>query len=323
LGPNLISKPNWPQLARLVLERSHPSGPLLALHLPPSEAVDFWTGHVQETLNKSSRPRDMTALDLLKGFIEAAEDNTLSGLLTHSVVALLKKSLQDKELRPKAGDAMEALVNKVKTAPDSTRAKVLEALTAEDFSFDQVTKCGLVRAVAGALQAEGLGLVVQMCTKVVSDDQKKNKDKTGALQMIATLATSTAATPEVRQEGTVFLLEQAFFSGSATGVLNQAAKSSFNRCLKNAPVVVLKGVVDHVDKQIQNSKKPLKMDKVAISAWKKMAAQVARLGKSEGKVEGVLAQLVIHLGLQLLTEPTSAIEALDVSLLLMLLYLYF
>lgn len=289
-------------------------GALLAGHLSPSEAVEFWTEHVQEHLSKCSKARTIAALDLLKSLLEAADDDTLSSLVSTSVVNLLKKSLQDNDLRSETGEVMEALITKIKASPDSARAKVLETLTAEDFSFDQVTKCSLVKAVASSLQAEGLKTSVDMCKKIILDDQKKNKDKCGALQMIATLAVGTAAPADVREEATVFLLEHAFFCGTATSVLTQAAKKNFTRCLKNAPMPVLRALISNVDSQIKNNKKPVKMDKVVLTAWKKMSTQVAKIEKSEGKVEAVLVQLMVHLGLQLLVEPTSAIEALDVSL---------
>ena len=309
-----MAKTNWAHVSRLVLEGAHPLSTLLASHLSPSEAAEFWTEHVQENLSKCSKARNIAALNLLKSFFEASDDDSLPILVSTAVVNLLKKSSQDSDLRSEAGDVMEALATKIKASPDSVRAKVLETLTAEDFSFDQVTKCGLVKAVASSLQAEGLKTSVEMCKKIISDDQKKNKDKCGALQMIATLAVGTATPAEVREDASVFLLEHAFFYGNATSVLSQAAKKNFTRCLKNAPMPVLRALISNVDSQLKKTKKPVKMDKVASAAWKKMSTQVTKMEKSEGKVEGVLVQLMVHLGLQLLVEPASAIEALDVSL---------
>lgn len=309
-----MAKSNWSHVSRLVLEGAHPIGALLAEHLSSSEAVDFWAEHVQEQLSKCSKARNIAGLALLKSFLEAADDDTLPNLVSTSVVNLLKKNSQDNDLRSETGDVMEALATKVKAAPDTVRAKVLETLTAEDFSFDQVTKCGLVKAVASSLQAEGLKLSVEMCKKIISDDQKKNKDKCGALQMIATLGVGLATPAEVRQDASIFLLEQAFFCGTTTSVLSQAAKKNFTRCLKNAPMPVLRALISNVDSQLKKTKKPVKMDKVAAAAWKKMSTEVAKMEKSEGKVEAVLVQLMVHLGLQLLVEPASAIEALDVSL---------
>ena len=140
LGAQLLGKANWQHLSRLALESAHPVTTLLAQHIPPSEAADFWTGHVKDALSKSSSAKEASALHLLKGFIQSADDDTLSGLLTSSVVGLLRKSLQESDLRPLAGDTIEALVAKVKASADPIRAGVLEALTAEDFCFDQVSR---------------------------------------------------------------------------------------------------------------------------------------------------------------------------------------
>ncbi|XP_059468863.1 myb-binding protein 1A-like protein [Neocloeon triangulifer] len=311
LGTQLLAKSNWPRVAQIVLEGQHPVGSLVAQHLPPDECAEFWNEPVLEVMAKASRSRQATALELLGALLKTSDDTNFVKLLGTSGVALLKKGLLDSELRPVAAEVMEVLLTRVKASPDSVRAKVLEMLTAEDFSFDQTTKCGLVRAVAGTMKDEGFGMAIEMCKKVVMDDHKKNRDKSGALQMIATLALSTSVPVETRQDATIFLLEQAFFSSSPTSILSQAAKQNFNRCQKGAPEGVLRAAVAYVDGQLKKKKQPLKMTSAASAAWKKMAQQVAELSAAGGKVEGVLAQLMVHVGLQLLTEPEQALEALE------------
>ncbi|XP_065349756.1 myb-binding protein 1A isoform X2 [Cloeon dipterum] len=311
LGLDLVAKANWPHLAKILLEGQHPVTDLLVSRLPADQRVEFWNGPVQEVLGKASRARHAAALNLLSSLFKTSDEQNFPNLLNSTSVSLLKKSLQDGELRADAADAMEALLDRVKTVPDKVRAKVLEKLTADEFSFDEVTKCGLLRAVANSLQKEGIKVAIDNLKKVVVDDSKKTKDKCGAVHMIATLASSTAAAVESRETATLFLLEQAFFSGSNTSALNQAAKQNFLRCQKVAQDSVLRAAFDYVDGQLKKKRPPVKMSTTSVSAWKKMATQVSELDAARGKVEAVLSQLMVHVGLQLLNDPDQALEALE------------
>ncbi|CAB3378446.1 Hypothetical predicted protein [Cloeon dipterum] len=311
LGAELLAKANWPHLAKILLEGQHPVTDLLVSRLPADQQVEFWNGPVQEVLGKASRARHAAALNLLSSLFKTSDEQNFPNLLNSTSVSLLKKSLQDGELRPDAADAMEALLDRVKAVPDDIRAKVLEKLTADDFSFDEVTKCGLLRAVANSLQEEGIKVSIDNIKKVVVDDSKKTKDKCAAVHMIATLASSTAAAVESRETATLFLLEQAFFCGSSPSALNQAAKQNFLRCQKVAQDGVLRAAVAYVDGQLKKKRPPVKMSATTVSAWKKMATQVSKLDAAGGKVEAVLSQLMVHVGLQLLNDPDQALEALE------------